>query len=199
MSERLPEFPPEARDLSLIRRRIILGGEDNGQAVAVAKASFAVLGPSIVTTRPTASGVPDQPWGREETMQGARNRAAFALLASGRWLAVGVEPGILEITERSQLHLPAGSLAVVAAVHVADHWGRKAESLTGVVAVPDDLSDGIRDGGVVRDVINDVRGPDALANADWMAVMTGGRQTDVDFYLPAVTRVLSIYRDEVAG
>ena len=45
-----------------------------------------------------ASGVPDQPWGDDETIAGARARARAALDLSGAELAVGLEGGVVRTT-----------------------------------------------------------------------------------------------------
>lgn len=43
------------------------------------------------------SGVPDQPWGDEETVRGARRRAERALRVDGAGLGVGFEGGLIEV------------------------------------------------------------------------------------------------------
>lgn len=47
-----------------------------------------------------ASGVPKQPWGDEETLRGALNRAEAALETGGAALGVGLEGGLVEVRER---------------------------------------------------------------------------------------------------
>ena len=56
------------------------------------------------------SGVPDQPWGDEETIRGARARAEAALDATGADLAIGIEGGVVE--ERGALRTCAWAVAV---------------------------------------------------------------------------------------
>jgi inosine/xanthosine triphosphatase len=51
---------------------------------------------SIFSSIAVASGVSDQPWGDEETRQGAYNRASHALARTDAYLGVGLEGGILE-------------------------------------------------------------------------------------------------------
>jgi inosine/xanthosine triphosphatase len=46
------------------------------------------------------SGVPVQPWGNEETLRGALNRAQVARRVSGTTLGVGFEGGLLEVHGR---------------------------------------------------------------------------------------------------
>ena len=52
-----------------------------------------------VSVEPVAvdSGVPDQPWGNEETMRGALNRAHAAREASSATLGIGFEGGLVEL------------------------------------------------------------------------------------------------------
>ena len=49
---------------------------------------------------PVESGVADQPWGDEETLHGAVNRARAALTADGATWGVGLEGGLVEIDGR---------------------------------------------------------------------------------------------------
>ncbi len=55
-----------------------------------------------VVVEPVAveSGVSHQPWGNEETLRGALNRAHAARRASGATLGVGFEGGLLEVQGR---------------------------------------------------------------------------------------------------
>jgi inosine/xanthosine triphosphatase len=46
------------------------------------------------------SGVSRQPWGDEETVRGARNRAEVALRVAGATLGVGFEGGLVEVDGR---------------------------------------------------------------------------------------------------
>ena len=59
-----------------------------------------------------SSGVSDQPWGIEETIQGARQRAQAAIEATGADLGVGLEGGVEEIPAGGGLYL-SGWAAVV--------------------------------------------------------------------------------------
>ena len=46
------------------------------------------------------SGIVDQPWGDELTLQGALNRARAALETAGASLGVGLEGGLVEVGRR---------------------------------------------------------------------------------------------------
>ncbi len=61
---------------------------------------------------PVSSGVPDQPWGIKETIQGARQRAEAALHLIQADLGVGLEGGVEEIPEAGGIFL-SGWAAVI--------------------------------------------------------------------------------------
>ena len=65
-----------------------------------------------------ASGVPEQPRGRDQTITGARNRAAAALEATGAELGVGIEGGVAHVEATEGLFL-----IMWAAVTDGDRWG----------------------------------------------------------------------------
>lgn len=77
-------------------RRIAVGSK-NPVKVAAVRAVLAPLAPGAeIVGVAVASGVPDQPWGDEETIRGARARAAAALAALDADLGVGIEGGVVE-------------------------------------------------------------------------------------------------------
>ena len=77
-------------------RRVAVGSA-NPVKLAAARAVLADLAPhASVEGIEVASGVPDQPWGDEETIRGALARARAALAAAGADLAVGFEGGVVE-------------------------------------------------------------------------------------------------------
>jgi inosine/xanthosine triphosphatase len=72
-------------------------GSTNPVKVAAAQAILgrAFTEANFVTVK-VSSGVPEQPWGEEQTRLGALNRARGALKAAGVGLGVGLEGGLLE-------------------------------------------------------------------------------------------------------
>ena len=85
-----------------------------------------------------ASDVPDQPWGDEETIRGARTRAERALAAMNADLAVGLEGGLVEQSDGS-LHTCAWAVAV-------DTNGRVATGGSLAMPLPPSVAAAIRDG-----------------------------------------------------
>ena len=81
---------------------------------------------AVVEGVATASDVPDQPRGDDETIRGARTRAERALNALGADLGVGLEGGVVELAD--------GSLRTCAWAVVVDHAGRSGTG--GSLAMP---------------------------------------------------------------
>jgi inosine/xanthosine triphosphatase len=82
--------------LSALRR--VRVGSTNGPKIAAVRAALAAYAGGVeVSGMEVASGVPDQPLGFGEIVDGARNRALAALRAAPCDLAVGIEDGLVEI------------------------------------------------------------------------------------------------------
>lgn len=71
-------------------------GSRNPVKIAAVRAVLARIAPGAeVSGVAVSSEVPDQPWGDEETIRGARTRARAALAALDADLAVGLEGGVV--------------------------------------------------------------------------------------------------------
>ncbi|MCA0374803.1 MAG: inosine/xanthosine triphosphatase [Gemmatimonadetes bacterium] len=102
-------------------------GSTNPVKVAAVRAVVARVWPAVhVTGVAVSSGVPDQPFGDEETQAGARTRARAALAATDAELAVGLEGGVVR--------LPGGGLRSCAWAVAVDRAGR--EGVGGSLAMP---------------------------------------------------------------
>lgn len=81
--------------LSHVRR--IAVGSTNPVKVAAARAVFARVAPDAsVEGVAVASGVPDQPWGDDDTRAGAITRATAARLALAADVGIGIEGGVVD-------------------------------------------------------------------------------------------------------
>ncbi len=98
-----------------------------------------------------ATGVPDQPMGDEETQCGARNRAIAALRLTGAELAVGLEGGVVELTD--------GRMRSCAWAVVVDRQGREGMGGSLSMPLPDLVAARIRAGEELGHAM------DAIANA----------------------------------
>jgi len=82
--------------LDLARVRLVAVGSANPVKLAAARAVMARVAPdAVVTGVEVPSGVPDQPWGDDETRRGARTRAEGARARAGAELGIGFEGGVV--------------------------------------------------------------------------------------------------------
>jgi len=80
--------------------RIAVGSKNPVKLAAVRQAFFRAFPdrPLVCVGHDVPSGVPDQPWGRDDTQSGARQRACGALRAeTGADYAVGIEGGVVDV------------------------------------------------------------------------------------------------------
>ena len=77
-------------------------GSTNPVKIGAVRAVLLRVRPEIVVVGlQVASDVPDQPWGDEETIRGARTRAERAMAEAGSDLGVGLEGGLVELRDGS--------------------------------------------------------------------------------------------------
>jgi inosine/xanthosine triphosphatase len=120
--------PDESRPAGgrLALRRVAVGSR-NPVKIAAVRAVLARVAPDAeVEGIAVASGVPDQPWGDDETIRGARERARAALAATGAELAVGLEGGVVDMAD--------GAVRTCAWAVAVDRAGR--EGVGGSLAMP---------------------------------------------------------------
>ena len=107
-------------------------GSLNPVKIAAARATLGKLAPMMeIVGVHAASGVPDQPWGDDETIRGARARAIAAREATGADLGIGIEGGVVDegdtvrtcawavVVHRSGIEGVGGSLALTLPAEVA--------------------------------------------------------------------------------
>ncbi len=101
MLERLPE-PESGLDHGVVSSpfasvRMVMVGSANPVKVAAVAAVFFRLAPEVsVRGMAVDSGVPAQPWGDEQTIEGARRRAFAVLSDPSVDLAIGLEGGVVD-------------------------------------------------------------------------------------------------------
>jgi inosine/xanthosine triphosphatase len=87
-------------------------GSKNPVKIGAVRAVMQRVRPEIeIVGVAVASDVPDQPWGDEETIRGARTRAERALAAGAAQLGVGLEGGLVEQRDGS-IHTCAWAVVV---------------------------------------------------------------------------------------
>ncbi|HEY0779903.1 MAG TPA: inosine/xanthosine triphosphatase [Gemmatirosa sp.] len=126
----MPSSPPLGR---LSHVLTVAVGSTNPVKIAAVRAVFARIAPHArVTGIPVPSGVPDQPWGDDETRRGATVRAAAAREALSAELGVGIEGGVVD--EAATSATSARQLRTCAWAAVAEPDG--AVHLGGSLAMP---------------------------------------------------------------
>ena len=86
------------------KRLLVAVGSRNAAKAAGAKAAFTnVLGPVTVREVDTTSLVRTQPMSLEETVEGAQERAVFAMEFSRPDFSVGVEAGLVDVGKACRL------------------------------------------------------------------------------------------------
>jgi inosine/xanthosine triphosphatase len=76
--------------------RVAVGSTNPVKVAAVKTVLRALVPGATIEGIAVPSGVPDQPWGDEETIRGARSRAIAARTAMDADLGVGIEGGVVE-------------------------------------------------------------------------------------------------------
>ncbi|RXK48496.1 DUF84 family protein [Halorientalis pallida] len=144
--------------------RVAVGSENPVKVAATRRA----LPDAVAEPVDVASGVPEQPRGRDETISGARNRAEAALAATGAGLGVGIEGGVARVEGADGLFL-----IMWAAVTDGERWGiGGGPSLT----LPDDVAARVADGAELGPVMDDLLDTEGVAEQEGAAgVLTGER------------------------
>lgn len=128
------------------------------------------------------SGVSAQPMSREETLQGAMNRAqAATAVASDSGFAIGIEGGVEWVD---------GHLEVFAWVVVLRE-GRMGRAQTGVFILPDEVAR-LVDSGVELGHADDLvfQQNNSKQNAGSIGLLTDNALTRTSYYVPAVVMAL---------
>lgn len=137
-----------------------------------------------VETLAASSGVPDQPWGDEETRRGATQRARQALkLTPHAALAFGIEGGVQGE--------PDGSLWAFAWVVALARDGVMGVARSSAFALPDHLAAAVRAGPELGDALDAAYGlTRAKDGAGAVGLLTGGLMDRAELYRPAVMLAL---------
>jgi len=141
--------------------RVAVGSGNPVKRDAVA----AALPEATVEAVSVESGVPEQPWGDDETVEGARNRAERALESGAYDLGVGLEGGVAERD---------GGLFLVMWAAASD--GERVETGGGPrLRLPEDVAVRLRDGAELGPVMDDLLDTSGVAEKQGAAgVLTGG-------------------------
>lgn len=159
-------------------------GSGNPVKLAAVQAVLRMAAPAAAVESITVpSGVPDQPFGDEETIRGARNRARAALAALGAELGVGLEGGVVD---------GPGGMRTCAWCVVVHRDGREGVGGSLAMPLPEAVAVMIRDGvelGHAMDALVSERGTKQGKGA--VGILTAGRIDRQAAYEVLVTYALA--------
>lgn len=113
-----------------------------------------------------ASGVPDQPWGDDETIQGAETRARAAREVTGADLGIGLEGGVVE---------RASELRTCAWAAVSTRDGRTSVGGSLSMPLPPAIAALVRSGVELGSAMDQVTGTEGTKHAlGAVGILTGG-------------------------
>ena len=157
--------------------RLAVGSGNPVKRRAVEQAIAETLDGATVEAVSVDSGVSEQPRGREETVEGAKNRARNALAAGEYDLGVGLEGGVAEIPETEGLFL-------IMWVAVTD--GEQVGLGSGpAFRLPASIGDRVAAGEELGPVMDDVLGEDGVAEKQGAAGALSAGVVDRDDALAA--------------
>jgi inosine/xanthosine triphosphatase len=144
---------------------------------------------AIVAGIEVASGVPDQPWGDEETIRGARARALAAREALSAELGVGIEGGVVRNAD--------GSLRTCAWAVVVGPRGREGIGGSLAMGLPEPVAALIRAGMELGAAIDAVTGSrDVKRGVGAVGILTDGLVDRQEAYEVIVAYALAPFISE---
>ena len=174
---------PRARGL-----RVAVGSTNPVKIGAVRRLFSQLADDAVVDGIAVASGVPDQPWGDDETIRGATARARAALAAAGAELGVGIEGGVVEI--------PGGGVRTCAWAAVVSRDGRVGVGGSLAMPVPPPVERLLRRGMELGEAMDTVTGErDIKRGRGAVGVLTAGLVTRERAYEAIVAYALAPFLD----
>lgn len=166
---------PKLHGVTLENIHRVAVGSTNPVKLGAVRAVLATLAPSITVDGVTvSSGVPDQPMGDEQTIEGATTRAHAARAALDADLGVGIEGGVVETASGMR----SCAWAVVATRDGAVHVGGNLS-----MPLPDAVAALIRDGVELGHAIDRLVGTSNIKHgAGAVGILTQGLVTRQQAY-----------------
>ena len=168
---------------------LVAVGSANPVKVGAVRAVLGRVAPHAVVQGVTVpSGVRDQPWGDEETIRGALNRAAAARNALGADWGVGVEGGVVEASD--------GGVRTCAWAAVVARDGREGVGGSLSLALPSRVASLVRDGmelGHAMDAVTGERGVKRGVGA--VGILTNGLVTRQQAYEVLIAYAIAPFLD----
>jgi inosine/xanthosine triphosphatase len=162
--------------LSLDALTRVTVGSTNPVKVGAARAVLQRLAsPAEVVGLAVASGVPDQPWGDDETIRGALARARAARAAHDADLGIGIEGGVVANAD--------GSVRTCAWAAVVGRDGRQGLGGSLAMPLPQGVAELVRGGMELGDAMDAMTGErDVKRGAGAVGILTRGLVTRQEAY-----------------
>lgn len=169
--------------LASIRRVVV--GSTNPVKVGAVRAVLQRLAPQVeVTGHGIPSGVPDQPWGDDETIRGALTRARGACAMDGAELGVGIEGGVVALED--------GSVRTCAWAAVVARDGREGVGGSLAMRLPAPVAELVRGGLELGHAMDRVTGEhDVKRGAGAVGILTAGLVSRQEAYEVLVAYALA--------
>jgi inosine/xanthosine triphosphatase len=154
--------------IALASLRRVVVGSTNPVKIGAARAVLQRIVPGVqVIGHPVASGVPDQPWGDDETIRGARARARGACALDDAELGVGIEGGVVQLDD--------GSVRTCAWAAVVTRDGREGVGGSLAMQLPPRVAELVRGGLELGHAMDRVTGEqDVKRGAGAVGILTAG-------------------------
>ncbi len=164
--------------------RIAAGTSNPAKLQAIRRAAEDVLGDVTVEPVDVDPGVPNQPWGDEQTAYGAVMRARNALAATpGATYGIGVESGLADG--------PGDRVYVVSWAAAIDRSGAVGYGASERFPVPAGLEPELRGGAELGPLLDNLLGSPGLARQEGVvSLITEGRRQRADILTVAVLHSL---------
>ena len=153
--------------------------------VGAARAVLTRLAAGVdVSGRAIPSGVPDQPWGDEETIRGALARARGACATDGAELGIGIEGGVVAMDD--------GSVRTCAWAAVVTRDGREGVGGSLAMQLPERVAELVRGGMELGHAMDRVTGEhDVKRGAGAVGILTAGLVSRQEAYEVLVAYALA--------
>ena len=162
-------------------------GSKNPVKLAAARAVVTRLAPGVtVEAIETASGVPDQPFGDEETIRGAVARARGAREKLDADFGIGLEGGVVE--------MPDGTMRTCAWAAVVSRSGRHGVGGSLAMPLPESVASMVRSGMELGHAMDKLTGHSNIKHgAGAVGILTGGLVDRQAAYEVLVAYALSVF------
>ena len=165
-------------------RRVAVGSANPVKVQAVRDVMRRVAPDASVESVIVQSGVPDQPWGDDETIRGARARAIAARDAGAAELGVGIEGGVVEDAD--------GTMRTCAWAVVVGHDGREGIGGSLALRLPERVAALVRGGMELGHAMDDVTGLVGVKRAGGaVGILTAGLVDRKEAYVVLVSYALA--------